>query len=92
MLDKETLLKVLTEVYQRAQTDELVNTIKDAINDFNVRILMQTMMDLHKKVLEEMGYDGMDGLMDCMEAIDRFIDDEEIMGMVIAIRKIFGQE
>lgn len=92
MLDKETLIKVLTEVSLRAQTDEISKIIKDATGDFNVRLLMQTMMDLHKKVLEEMGYDGMDGLMDCMEAIDRFIDDDEVMGLVMNIRSFFGQE
>ncbi len=92
MLDKETLIKVLTEVSQRAQTDEISKIIKDATGDFNVRLLMQTMMDLHKKVLEEMGYDGMDGLMDCMESIDRFIDDDEVMELVMNIRSFFGQE
>lgn len=92
MLEKDVLKDVLERVIEKAQNDEIVDIIKKATLDFNAKLLMETMIDLHKEVLVEMGYDGVEGLLDCMEAIDHYISDQEIACLVVNIRKRFGQE
>ncbi len=92
MLEKEELKDVLVLVSERAHSEKITELIKQATLDLNARKLMQIMIDLHREVLEEMGFDGVDGLLDCMEAIDKYMSDNEIMKLVTDIRKKFGQE
>ncbi len=92
MLDKDDLKKVLVEVAARAHSEEISEIVKSATLDLDARKLMDTMINLHRRVLEEMGYDGVDGLLDCMEAIDNYMNDDEITVLVSEIHKKFGQQ